>query len=161
MKQKRPKFNVMHQQFSRVNVSVPQLGQIIGGKVQQNIDIAQTSPQHGFENGCAIRLSYALHHSGVVIGPGGARWGSSSGADKRLYIYRVRDIENFLEMTFGPADKIIKNPTPEALRGLRGIIIFKRQFSNATGHATLWDGVQCSDRCYFIGATGASIWLLK
>jgi hypothetical protein len=160
MKQRRPKFHSMWKHFSTVNVSVPAVGAIIGGKVQQNIQIGTQNPKAGFENACAIRLSYALHHAGIVIPPGHSEWLTSSGADKKLYIFRVEHIERFLLATFGKPDKTVNMPTPNAFKGLKGIIIFKKQFGNATGHATLWDGRKCSDHCYFDGATKGEIWLL-
>lgn len=45
--------------------------------------------------------------------------------------------------------------------GLKGILVFGVQWSDASGHATLWDGIRCSDHCYFPVAMEASIWFLK
>lgn len=160
MKQKKPKFNLLWQQFAAVNVPVQQLGPIIGGKVAQNIELAKTHPDQGFENGCAIRMSYVLHHAGIVIGPGNKAWTTSSGQDKKLYIFRVTELRTFLLATFGPPDLTIKNPTAHDLANKRGILLFERRFRNAAGHATLWDGQACSDHCYFIGAIKAELWVL-
>lgn len=46
------------------------VGEKIGGHVKQNIDIGKKDPLHGFTNACAIRMSYALNYSGVLIMPG-------------------------------------------------------------------------------------------
>lgn len=151
----------MQQHFSTVNVPVPEVGTIIGGKVQQNIQIGIAMPTEGFQNACAIRLSYALHHAGIIIPPGQGKWQTSSGADKKLYIFRVEDLEQFLLATFGKPDKSVAMPTPNNFKDLKGIIIFKKQFGNASGHATLWDGRQCADHCYFVGASKGEIWFLN
>jgi hypothetical protein len=161
MKQHRPKFNSLWHYFARVNVPVQQLGPIIGGKVAQNIEIGKTHPDVGFENGCAIRMSYTLHHAGIIIGPGRKAWETSSGADKKLYIFRVAELRTFLIATFGKPDRVIKNPTARDLAGLKGILLFERHFRNASGHATLWDGRTCRDHCYFDGAAKAELWVLK
>ena len=84
MKQQRPKFDTMWKHFSTVNVNVPTVGKIIGGKVQQNIEIALKDPRYGFENACAIRMSYSLHQAGVIIAQGA--WEAvSGGGQKSLY----------------------------------------------------------------------------
>ncbi|HYE70343.1 MAG TPA: T6SS effector amidase Tae4 family protein [Aquabacterium sp.] len=44
---------------------------------------------------------------------------------------------------------------------LKGIIVFKVQWRDASGHVTLWDGRTCSDHCHFPVASEASIWVLK
>ena len=159
MRQRRPKFKSMWQHFSAVNISVQAVGKLVGGKVQQNIEMHITNPPHGFENACAIRMSHTLLHSGVQIGTG--VWATVTGGDKRNYIYRVEDIKIFLEKTFGKPDKVVLNPVMSDFANLSGILIFTRRFAGATGHATLWNGASCSDQCYFTGATRAELWLLN
>jgi hypothetical protein len=152
----------MWQHFSTVNVGLSEVGKVIGGKVQQNIEIGLKDTQHhGFENACAIRMSYSLHHSGITIIPGHPTWETVSGADKKLYIYRVADLRKFLETTFGKPDKAVSNPFPRDFSGMKGILVFTQHFVGASGHATLWNGITCSDHCYFPRSTKAEIWLLK
>lgn len=116
-------------------------------------------PKAGFTNACAIRMSYSLNNSGFLIQKG--IWKTVSGGDKKQYIYRVSDLLKYLTSTFGKPDKTVKSPKPSDFAGVKGILVFGVQWSDATGHATLWNGSTCSDHCYFPVATEASTWLLK
>jgi hypothetical protein len=161
MAQPRPMFQTMWHSFISVygDGSVPSVGRKIGGKVQENIELGMIDPKAGFTNACAIRMSYSLNDSGMPISRG--KWKTVSGGDKKQYIYRVSDLTRYLHNTFGKPDKIVKNPKPEDFSGLKGIIVFGVQWSDATGHATLWNRSTYSDHCCFPVAAEASIWLLK
>lgn len=161
MTQPRPMFQIMWSHFVTVygDGSVPSVGKKIGGKVQDNIELGVKDPKAGFTNACAIRMSYSLNYSGTSI-PKGA-WKTVSGGDKKHYIYRVADLTKYLAQTFGKPDKTVKNPKPSDFANLKGILVFGVQWSDATGHVTLWNGSTCSDHCYFPVAAEASIWLLK
>ncbi len=88
----RPNFLQAWQRFSEVNVPVPLVGEKIGGKVGVNIKIGEGNNNNkGFQNACAIRMSYALNYSGSKIERG--PWVTVSGADKNWYIYRVKDLK--------------------------------------------------------------------
>ncbi len=157
----RPAFQTMWHNFIAVygDGSVPSVGKKIGGKVQENIDLGVKDPKAGFTNACAIRMSYSLNNSGSLI-PRGI-WKTVSGGDKKQYIYRVSDLSKYLTNTFGKPDTTVKSPKPSDFAGVKGILVFGVQWSDATGHATLWNGSTCSDHCYFPVASEASIWLLK
>jgi hypothetical protein len=157
----KPMFQTMWHHFVAIygNGSVPNVGEKIGGKVRENIELGIKDPKAGFTNACAIRMSYSLNNSGVLISRGA--WKTVSGGDKRQYIYRVSDLIKYLTLTFGKPDKTVKNPKPSDFAGKKGILVFGVQWSDATGHATLWNGITCSDRCYFPVAAEASIWLLN
>jgi hypothetical protein len=91
-------------------------------------------------------------------------WDTVSGSDKKWYIYRVSDLKKFLKFAFPKVpDDILskKNPKPYDFSGQKGILVFDVGWSDATGHATLWDGTSCSDHCHFPVATEASLWILK
>ena len=150
----RPLFNLAWAAFSRVNVSVPQVGRIIGGKVQTNIDSGI------FTNACAIRMSYVLNQTGFPVS---SRDGAvSSGAGGEKYLYRVRDLLPHLQKQFGKPDQVVQNPTLTSFTGKQGILVFDVDiWSDASGHATLWNGSTCSDHCYFPQSTRASFWELK
>jgi hypothetical protein len=135
------------------------VGKKIGGKVQENLELGAKEPALGFTNACAIRMSYTLNHSGISIG--GGPWKTVSGADGKQYIYRLSDLRAFLLHTFGRPDKTIKHPRPNSFAQMAGILVFTVHWSDASGHATLWDGRVCSDHCYFPVASEASIWLAK
>lgn len=158
----RPSFQSMWTEFAKIygDGTVISVGEKIGGKVKENFDYGKVDPLRGWTNACAVRMSYSLNHSGVIIRKG--PWNTVSGGDSRQYLFRVRDLMVFLEHQFGKPDMIKKNPKPSDFSGMRGIIVFNVQgWSNATGHATLWDGSSCSDKCFFPNSIEASIWLLK
>lgn len=151
----KPKFETMWANFARINVSVKEVGNRIGGKVQYNID------QGIFQNACAIRMSYALNYSGVPIQPD-SRWDTSSGADKKRYIFKVSHLIKFLKSTLGNPDITVKSKADmSALQGEKGLVVFNVSWSDATGHATLWDGSGCSDKCYYESASEVKLWILK
>ncbi len=158
----RPAFSMIWGQFTVIHGdgSVAGVGTKIGGKVEQNIQLGTTDPVQGFKNACAIRMSYSLNYSGNTI-PRGV-WKTVTGADGKQYIFRVSDLLVFLNQEFGKPDKTIKNPKPSDFTSDKGILVFSVSgWSDASGHATLWDGSTCSDHCYFPNASEASIWLLK
>lgn len=92
------------------------------------------------------------------------------GADRRWYMYRVPEMMNFLERTFGAPDKVADAPKPADFTGLQGILLVRgRGWSNAVGHVTLWNGRVCSDSCHlsedpdngpFVPST-AKLWVLR
>lgn len=160
---KRPSFTQMAAHFAAIygSGSVLDVGKKIGGKVGENIDLGVKDPKVGFTNACAIRMSYSLNYSGVLIAPN-ASWSTVSGGDKKWYIFRVRDMLSYLQQKFGKPDKTAKNPKPADFSGIKGILAFRVSgWSDASGHATLWDGTGCSDHCYFPQASEASLWILK
>lgn len=159
---KRPAFQVMWKKFIEIygDGTVIAVGKKIGGRVNDNIELGVTNPKDGFTNGCAIRLSYSLNYSGFKVGRG--VWKTVSGADKLWYMYRVRDLRTYLRKHFGKPDKSVTNPKPENFANMKGIIAFEvNGWSDASGHATMWNGKTCSDHCYFAEASEASLWVLK
>lgn len=120
-----------------------------------------------YGNGCALRVSYALNMAGMLIprkvsvlpetkkgGKRILRGGSKYIPDgsKYYYIYSVENLITFLEYCWGKADKqipVLKGVSQlSALKGMnkKGIIIFYISgYSDATGHATIWDGERCLD----------------
>lgn len=122
---------------------------------------------YAYGNGCALRVSYALNMAGMLIPEkspvlpvtkkGGKRILKGGNkyipdGDKYYYIYSVENLISFLEFCWGKADKRI--PVPKGISQLdtlkamnkKGIIIFYISgYSDATGHATIWDGERCLD----------------
>lgn len=140
----RPAFGAAWNRFQEINVSVRDVGNIIGGKVQHNIDSGF------FVNACPIRMSYVLNYCGVPI-PGNGKYAVVSGKDKKQYMYRVNDMIEFLQTIFGAADSNVNAPVPGKFTGKQGIIIFSGSgWGNARGHVTLWNGNICSDDCHFV-----------
>jgi hypothetical protein len=159
----RPSFKGAWAAFLAVRKPVADVGKLIGGNVQRNIEMPL-----GFENACPIRISYVLNKTGFPVRKS-ARYRMVSGRDHLQYIYRVADMMAYLEEAFGKPDKSVKSPKPTDFSGMQGIIGVKGHgWTNAAGHVTLWNGSQCSDTCHlmsdpdngpFVPDT-ASIWKL-
>lgn len=165
-KLKRPNFETAWSAFRVVNVPVREVGLIIGGAVQRNIEIPES--QGGFANACPIRMSYVMNRTGFAIQKS-AQFKSVSGADHHQYLYHVKAMILWLELQFGAPDVVITSPKPGDLKGRRGILVVKGHgWGNATGHVTLWDGVRCADACHLIDdplngrfvPDSAALWIL-
>lgn len=152
----RPQFAQARTAFQNVygDGSLHHVGRFVGGKVRTNIDSGV------FENACAIRMSYVLNSIGIPIVAGSTD--AVSGSDGRRYIFRVKDLFSFLQTRLGKPDLVVSHPSAAALQGRKGIIVFEVSgWTNASGHATLWDGTQCPDRCYFVQAHRVNFWELR
>lgn len=123
---------------------------MIGGKVQYNIEKVEESQR--WKNTCAVRMSYILNETGTLIPPSGSK--TVSGKNGRWYFYRVKDLIGFLEIKWGSADNVVKQPSLNnpLFEKRNGLMLFDVQgWSDAGGHATLWSSTQsaCYDSCYF------------
>lgn len=120
------------------------------------------------ENTCAVRMSYALLHSGFHLAQTTDKKASMSGSDRNWYWLRVADLRSELASRFKGFDaELIFDLIDPALADNRaavdrlflarkakaqgfintqlakrnGIIVFAVEgWENATGHFTLWDG---------------------
>ncbi|HEY1043774.1 MAG TPA: T6SS effector amidase Tae4 family protein [Telluria sp.] len=104
----RPSFQTVWAAAQRIVAQANQsekVARIIGGAVAKNINL---TPPHGWTNTCALRLSYVLNYSGVQIPRISGK--TVSGADKRSYFYRVKDVIDFLNHRWGKPDLIIPFP---------------------------------------------------
>lgn len=123
------------------------VAKIIGGNVEKNIN--SPDARWRWNNTCAVRMSYILNHSGLLI----PHWVGQtvSGADGRQYFFRVKDLIRFLEINWGKPEVIQYPPSGGGmLAGKKGVILFEViGWSDAAGHATLFDGYHCYDHCYF------------
>jgi hypothetical protein len=139
------------------------VAQVIGGDVAANIN----DKKHPWQNTCAVRMSYILNQSGLFIPaiPGETK----KGADHRNYFYKVKNVIAFLKLRWGAPEVVAYPPSDGgSLAGKKGIILFEiHGWSDANGHATLFNGITCYDHCYFNepGATyrtsQANFWALK
>lgn len=122
------------------------VAQVIGGNVAININ--NPNPLQQWKNTCAVRMSYILNESGTII-PATPQQ-TVSGADKRQYFYRVANLIRFLEFRWGKPEIITYPTSAEQMAGNKGLILFEVSgWSDAQGHATLFDGRFCYDHCYF------------
>lgn len=139
------------------------VAEVIGGAVAANIKNT-TQP---WENTCAVRMSYILNQTGTLIP---ARAGKTvTGKDHRNYFYRIGDVIAFLRTQWGPPE-VVKYPPSGGgtLAGRKGVILFVVEgWSDARGHATLFNGKTCYDHCYFnepdakYRTTKANFWKLQ
>jgi len=76
---------------------------------------------------------------------------TKKGGDHRNYFYRVKDVISFLNLKWGPLEAVAYPPAGGGtLSGKKGIVLFEvHGWSDASGHATLFDGTTCYDHCYF------------
>lgn len=119
----------------------------IGGKVELNHDIGV------FDNACAIRVSKALNDSGSVykipffkaLGDNGKFEAQvSSGKNKNWYIFRVKMLIKHLSENYGTPETYTPAEYTQKIKGRKGIIIYEvNGWSDASGHADLWNGVNC------------------
>jgi hypothetical protein len=119
----------------------------IGGKVELNFDIGV------FGNACATRVSKALNGSGGLhkipfykaVGPNGKLEGQvSSGRNKDWYIFRVKILKKYLTENYGAPESFTPEEYENNIKNRKGIITYEvNGWSDATGHADLWDGSNC------------------
>jgi hypothetical protein len=141
-----PSFERLSTHFKRVATDAAMVKKTIGG----NVDLPW------IQNLCVVRLSYAFNYCGEPIRSGDGL-STIRGGDDRRYAYRVREFKGYLERRYKPADVIGTSMTEFAHQS--GIIIFDANFSDATGHADLWDGGTCLYRCYWNQANQIHLWL--
>ncbi|GAA6168641.1 type VI secretion system amidase effector protein Tae4 [Sessilibacter corallicola] len=135
----RPDLNRAKSEFLKVNVGVSEVGHLIGGKVDYNIN-SLTRAQGRFENACAIRMSYVLNNTGTKIPRIPSQ--TVSGKNGNWYIFKVKTLIQFLTQQWGQPDISIESPSAEKLSHFKGVVVFEVEgWTDASGHATLWDGV--------------------
>lgn len=157
---KRPKLKQAIMAFKEVNKSVPEVGKFIGGKVDYNVNVVPEGKGR-FENVCAIRMSYVLNKTGIKV-PFIPPNDTISGKNGNWYIFKVKTLIKFLRRELGEPDHTFIIPTASKLSKHKGILVFEvDQWNDATGHATIWDGTNCSDKCYFTLSKKAFLWELK
>ncbi len=86
--------------------SGPKVAEVIGGYVEKNIN--NPDPAQRWSNTCAVRMSYILNEAGLIIPkiPGQ----TVSGADKRQYFFRVRNLITFLQQRWGKPEVVVYPP---------------------------------------------------
>jgi hypothetical protein len=140
---RRPSFALAWAKFQEVNIPVLEVGKKLGGHVWANIESGV------FRNACPIRMSYVLNSTGVAVPHGG--YAVVTDANRRRYLYRVRDLIRYLEKTFGRPEKTARSPNPAAFNAMKGILVIKGHgWNDAAGHATLWNGAVCADSCHMV-----------
>jgi Type VI secretion system (T6SS), amidase effector protein 4 len=154
MKRKLPNYFQL-EQFYSINGTLDEIKAQIGGDVDE---------KH-YANSCIIRVSMGLNGAGHAIPPDSAIFRTKLGADKQWYGLRVNEFWNYMLRTCGQPS--VHSPKGEKANiedfvCKRGIIGFRVDFDNATGHFTLWNGSQLlyggESHDYFDIAYEAALW---
>jgi hypothetical protein len=167
IQQPKPKWDNVYQNYlknaANDDMPVHDVCVLIGGEVLSQHNAGNAN------NGCALRTSRALNYSGINIPKiQGQTW---QGADGKNYFYRAEHLYNWMTKTFGQPD-IHLTAADGAPNGTkfkdklvgRGIYIMKpisAQSFGASGHATLWAGLDCvGGHNYFAAASDVYLWRL-
>lgn len=145
-------YTILSSGFSKVkNLDVKAVGDLIGGKIKQNIDAGV------FKNACAIRLSYAIHEAGGIITK--ADGAVSSGADSKWYLFRVTDMEKYVKRI---SKEKVEGTKLSDFSGKKGFIVFLNcGWSDATGHIDLFDGTQVEGKEYWGQCMNAILYVIE
>ena len=158
-----PSFSTLESNYLKYGRDYPgggvtdeQFGNLVGGKVETNIDGGF------FNNTCACRVSHSLNESGDLIPYISGQ--TSSAANGNKYIFRVTQMEKYLTAKYGQPNVISTDMSNFV--GHRGIILWDTRgtWSDATGHTTLWDGSNrlggnYSPQFYFNNSNRALLWV--
>lgn len=128
----RPLFNTAWIRFRELGNSPDRVAAAIGGTVALNI------ASGAIRDLAAIRMSHALLASGIVIPRIANR--TISGGDGRAYLFRVRDLADFLGRRFGAPDARTVATSSLEWQRLHGILLLRSPFSSDGGQVTLWNG---------------------
>lgn len=147
------------------------------GSVQDVLEMIGHPTQTWIKNTCAIRVSYAMNHSGVpqfrldrslaatqrgrieYISHG--RTPSAPQPPPNAYIFRVTELANYMLQKYGkPQVWAKKTDNPRAaVHGKKGIILFVVSgWSDATGHFDVWNGQDPAGSEYFDKASDVFLW---
>nr|WP_243748865.1 T6SS effector amidase Tae4 family protein [Pseudomaricurvus alcaniphilus] len=129
----------------------------VGGKVAVNGKIPVE--KGGWANSCTVRISVCLNASGADIPF--MKGETSSGANGKWHMYRVRTLEGYLTESWGAPDVLSTNIAD--FSGQKGILIFDTTgtWTDASGHATLWNGSSTVDGSnYFNSSSRVMLWAL-
>jgi hypothetical protein len=138
-----PSFKMMWDAFPD-HVQYPTLRDLhnfVGGQLARNIDV----PGFGAKgNTCAVRISRALNYGNTPLSYKRLKaleLNPLLGADRKLYLFRVRELKIYLADALAVTPKRVKKDFTSAFAGVRGIVTFDVDgWSDASGHVALWDG---------------------
>ena len=139
----KPSFQMMWEAFPDHDKypTLRALHTFIGGTLTKNID----APGFGEQgNTCAVRMSRALNYGNFPVSPklvNALGIATMTGADGKLYIFRVRDLKAYLKNALGVAPSKVTKDFNKAFLKMQGIVAFEVSgWSDASGHVALWNG---------------------
>ncbi len=140
----RPNWEVLWQHFPKLKTP-KEVFDMVGGKVAINGNLPKD--QGRWENACVVRLNYSLHKAGIHPWP--VRKKTVSGQNNEQYYYRVADFKQYIEKIWGPPDITLQNSINyrEKIGSQPSLIIMDYNYNDggASGHVTLWDGLDTVD----------------
>ena len=155
------KFNVLWNNYPLGTSN--EVKKLIGGKVDAG----------WYDNTCAVRMSRSLNYSGhpiphnhiLKLSEDADVLDTISGADKKWYAYRVKQLKMYIAEIFGsPSSVVFASPqangvSKDSFWGKKGIVAFDvTGWTDATGHLDLWDGSAPRYSEYFDKARSVSFW---
>ena len=117
-----------------------------------------------FTNACTLRMCYTLNQVGVKVPYMAGETVSDKNGDWNFF--RLGSFESdYWTPENGPPDMVVDaNYGHGSLNradfiGHQGVIIFRSQMGDATGHLDLWDGYgHCRWKCYWDRADSVELW---
>lgn len=118
------------------------------------------------DNTCVLRLSRAFNYSGNPIPKSSTdEIMTIRGGDGLNYALRVREFTRYMRRKYGPPHYEHTYPAPgggdvpASFKGRQGVVIFEVDgWTDATGHADLWNGARCRHNAYFNRASHVMLW---
>jgi hypothetical protein len=111
----------------------------LGGNAVKNLYAPGFGPNG---NACASRISVALNASGAPINPALVpKEKRLSTADGHHIIFSVTTLRSYLLAVFGKPQVDTTRPYDDAFKTKKGIIAFSVNWSDATGHIALFNGI--------------------
>lgn len=139
----KPNFKMMWDHFPthKKYPTLRSLHTFIGGALVKNIEAQGFGPNG---NTCAVRMSRALNYAHFPISAKQAKAhkiSTMTGADGKLYIYRVRELKVYLEAVLGVTPIKVFKDFDKAFMGRQGVVVFEVSgWRSAGGHIALWNG---------------------
>lgn len=144
---RRPRFSTLWNAYAEVGHkgSVEVYGLVGGG-----VEAARAEKPDAYANACALRISRAFNYGGYKIPKGTIIQNQPiyrlSGADHLPYIMKVVDFLAFLNHNWGEPDHTLTQTDSNFINGRKGVIVMEiTGWSDASGHATLWNGSVAGD----------------
>ncbi|WP_223526213.1 type VI secretion system amidase effector protein Tae4 [Pseudomonas sp. BF-B-26] len=144
---KRPRFSTLWNAYAEVGHkgSIEVYGLVGGG-----VEAARAEKPDAYANACALRISRAFNYGGYKIPKGTIIQNQPiyrlSGADQLPYIMKVVDFLAFLKHNWGEPDHTLTQNNSDFINGKKGVIVMEiTGWSDASGHATLWNGSVTGD----------------
>ncbi|SEB99256.1 Type VI secretion system (T6SS), amidase effector protein 4 [Pseudomonas saponiphila] len=144
---RRPRFSTLWKAYAEVgHKDSESVYQLVGGQVEAH----RAEKPANYVNACALRLSRAFNYGGYKIPKGDIVKGIPiyrlRGEDELPYIMTVEGFFEFLKHSWKKPDHEVKPNNLGYINGKQGVLVMLISgWSDATGHATLWDGKTTGD----------------